>query len=629
MRIARSFAMAAWFILSVACTGTSPTDTPGQTTPPAASTSPTTAGTPTGFHTPAQSTPLPTPIANAVDTPSAWHVAAGQNGFAAPVTCAPPEGCEAPPCECPIGCGGGWCRAPSTLVASAGISPDAEDPGPPPSGGCALMAGEPVCFSSAGDANYGDFLESGFPTEGQRWVQLMGGPYDSFYGLLCGLGADGVSNCGSADFTPYRQITINDEPGQPSQYTCGIKVEDATVDCFGDGVGYVEGALPGTYVHLSHNAPDYDGDARLCGVNTDGDIVCVGPEGCAVTDGGDCSERSTPAKTGPRTVFEGQGPFVQVDTHILETTATCGLKASGTIVCEGVAAPQGGTYHTIALDAQDDAFRLCAVDASGQLTCWLNGEVEPQHSGAYTQVALGPNVGCALNPEGQVDCFRDSDGWAVGASPWEGPFDNCPGAHNADQADMDSDGIGDVCDDSDGDGVVDAEDNCPLVPNGSQDDCDGDGIGDPCDDTSDVDEDGVIATCDNCPDAYNPGQANSDAQVCLGGATYCEDDIAGCFIDVSSGKTCADVCPDNPDSGWGCPITYASEGGDGSCGVGDETYVPCDEAIPEEATLLRCICAWAEDGPTDSIGDSCDNCPRLANGDQADADGDGRGDVCD
>ncbi|MCP4747678.1 MAG: hypothetical protein GY874_16290 [Desulfobacteraceae bacterium] len=42
-------------------------------------------------------------------------------------------------------------------------------------------------------------------------------------------------------------------------------------------------------------------------------------------------------------------------------------------------------------------------------------------------------------------------------------IDNCPHVSNNDQADFDEDGIGDACDDSDGDGTVDALDDCPLV----------------------------------------------------------------------------------------------------------------------------------------------------------------------
>lgn len=69
--------------------------------------------------------------------------------------------------------------------------------------------------------------------------------------------------------------------------------------------------------------------------------------------------------------------------------------------------------------------------------------------------------------------------------------DNCPLVANADQADADSDGTGDVCDlctDTDGDGYGNPGysantcnlDNCPLVSNPTQADADGDGVGDAC-----------------------------------------------------------------------------------------------------------------------------------------------------
>jgi hypothetical protein len=69
--------------------------------------------------------------------------------------------------------------------------------------------------------------------------------------------------------------------------------------------------------------------------------------------------------------------------------------------------------------------------------------------------------------------------------------DNCPSVANADQADIDFDQVGDVCDpcvDPDFDGFGNPGypattcplDNCPFAENPDQTDTDGDGVGDPC-----------------------------------------------------------------------------------------------------------------------------------------------------
>lgn len=62
-----------------------------------------------------------------------------------------------------------------------------------------------------------------------------------------------------------------------------------------------------------------------------------------------------------------------------------------------------------------------------------------------------------------------------------GPDDNCPNDYNPDQVDSDQDGVGDDCEDFDGDRIVNQCDNCATTTNGSQSDVDGNGIGDSCD----------------------------------------------------------------------------------------------------------------------------------------------------
>ena len=144
--------------------------------------------------------------------------------------------------------------------------------------------------------------------------------------------------------------------------------------------------------------------------------------------------------------------------------------------------------------------------------------------------------------------------------------DNCPAVANADQADADNDGAGDVCDstpngDDDADGVDNNIDNCPAIPNADQADADNDGAGDVCDSTpnGDDDVDGVDNNIDNCPAIPNANQTDTDA------------DGTG------------DACDSTPNG----------------------------------------------DADSDGVDNNVDNCPTDANADQLDSDTDGSGDACD
>ncbi|MBP7147527.1 MAG: thrombospondin type 3 repeat-containing protein [Acidobacteria bacterium] len=222
----------------------------------------------------------------------------------------------------------------------------------------------------------------------------------------------------------------------------------------------------------------------------------------------------------------------------------------------------------------------------------------------------------------------DADGYGdPGFAASTCSFDNCPAVANPSQQDTDRDGSGNSCDtDDDNDGLLDANDNCPLAANVDQADQDGDGSGDACDPCTDADGDtwGAAGTpsfgchgndCDDDDPDVNPGAV----EVCDG----VDNDCNG--------------IPDEGDAGGGSPC---STGLLGVCAAGtllcDGGELVCLANLgpgPELCNALDDDCDGTVDDAADSDGDgfdNCnDNCVDAANANQADADGDDVGDVCD
>ncbi|MGK0360854.1 MAG: hypothetical protein ACI9U2_003168, partial [Bradymonadia bacterium] len=232
--------------------------------------------------------------------------------------------------------------------------------------------------------------------------------------------------------------------------------------------------------------------------------------------------------------------------------------------------------------------------------------------------------GNRLNGDGcDQDCRVEVDDDGDGVSD---NTDNCPEDANPDQADLDADGLGDVCDfDDDADDVLDVDDNCPVDANPGQLDTDNDGAGDACD--ADDDGDGIDDDVDNCPLASNANQADLDGD---GLGNPCDADRDGDGVANATDNCPSDANPDQADldgDGTG-DVCDPDDDGDGVNDGADNCPV---DANANQADLdgdgAGDACDADDDG--DGVDDAADNCPVVVNANQADLDGDGAGDLCD
>jgi OOP family OmpA-OmpF porin len=167
--------------------------------------------------------------------------------------------------------------------------------------------------------------------------------------------------------------------------------------------------------------------------------------------------------------------------------------------------------------------------------------------------------------------------------------DNCPWNANVDQADLDRDGLGDVCDDDiDGDGILNVSDNCPTVANPNQEDRDGDGVGDAC--SSDRDGDGIADSADQCPNDPEDFDGFEDSDGCperdndRDGIVDADDD---CPLDPEDidGFEDLDGCPDFDNDADGIPDTRDA------CPLDPEDFDNDrdDDGCPDENNLVRMV----------------------------------------
>lgn len=288
------------------------------------------------------------------------------------------------------------------------------------------------------------------------------------------------------------------------------------------------------------------------------------------------------------------------------------------VLVSGLSRPSG-----IALDG---GTLLVSTNGDGKVGAWsLASDGKSASSLDSIQTTANSIMGLEVGPDNKLyyvdgggnSVVRIDPTWDADSDQVDDRTDNCPGVSNADQADLDGDQIGDVCDpDIDGDGVDNNIDGCSNGESGWTSDRSTDHDLDGCRDTTEDDDDDGDGWDDLDEQACsaNPLDAN-DAPLDTDGDWLCnlidEDDDGDSWSDVTEEQCGSDPLdqislPSDHDEDGTCDVLDADDDNDGICDKG-EVADDCAVGGPGVDRCPYSVVGFISGQATDVDSDGCED----------------------